>query len=248
MVRPVPVLIASGNRPLYLWACLDSLFRATRHPHRFVFVDMGSDDPLVPRVIEGFRRRQMFDEIVRMERDDPRLLIEFVKRHLDDWSPYFVYVESDVVVEVTEPCWLKQWVDLMDANPQLAMLGSAIDTSDFIDLDQAKALHPDEDEVTLRQRIKAMSSERTQNVETAGDEALFRPHNPAGRFMMLRTSPLREVGAAEDHTLHSRLRAAGYDTAIATRVRHRHLSLLHLYDYPDYDLERRNAYFHKLNE
>jgi hypothetical protein len=41
-----------------------------------------------------------------------------------------------------------------------------------------------------------------------------------------------------------KLRDAGYETGIATGVRHRHLylSLLNLFDYPDYDTASRNAF------
>jgi hypothetical protein len=53
--RPITVFIHSYNRPLYLWALSDSLYRGTRHPHRFVFLDMASDDPLV--LVAGFERR-----------------------------------------------------------------------------------------------------------------------------------------------------------------------------------------------
>jgi hypothetical protein len=39
---------------------LDSLYCGTTYPHRFVFIDMASDDPLVPQVVAGFERRGMF--------------------------------------------------------------------------------------------------------------------------------------------------------------------------------------------
>jgi GT2 family glycosyltransferase len=66
---PIPVLITSYNRPLYLWACLDSLYRHTRHPHRFTIIDMASEDPLVDEVIAGFARRGMFTEVIRAPRN-----------------------------------------------------------------------------------------------------------------------------------------------------------------------------------
>jgi hypothetical protein len=41
-------------------ASLDRLFWQTRFPHRFVLVDLASEDPLVRRVVSGFERRGMF--------------------------------------------------------------------------------------------------------------------------------------------------------------------------------------------
>jgi hypothetical protein len=68
--RPITVFIHSYNRPLYLWASLDSLYRGTRHPHRFVFLDMASDDRLVRQVVAGFERRGMFSGVVWSPRGD----------------------------------------------------------------------------------------------------------------------------------------------------------------------------------
>ena len=54
---PIAVIILSWNRPLYLWAALDSLYRHTRQPARFILVDNNSDDPGVRDVVTGFTRR-----------------------------------------------------------------------------------------------------------------------------------------------------------------------------------------------
>ena len=69
MTEPVTVLITCHNRPLYLWACLDSLARHTRHPRRFTMLDMASADPLVAQVIAGFERRGMFSQVIRAPRN-----------------------------------------------------------------------------------------------------------------------------------------------------------------------------------
>ena len=80
MDEAIPIFIISRNRPLYLWACLDSLFKFTRYPHHFIFGDNGSDDPAVPRVIDGFRRRGMFhSELLRPE-NDPDLFETLVQQ------------------------------------------------------------------------------------------------------------------------------------------------------------------------
>lgn len=245
MSNAITVLISSRNRPLYLWACLDALYRGTQAPHRFVLVDMASTDPLVGQVLNGFERRGMFDQLLRMPRNDSALLVNFISQHLLEWSPMFAYIESDVVVDVDQPCWLFRMTRLMQTHPTLAMLGSAIDRSDFVDPARVAGLRGDQSETLWRGLLKADSPERLQDIASANGAALFRPHNPAGRLLMLRTSALQEVGPASDGELDRKLRERGYDTAIATGVRHRHLSLTQVYDYPDYDLEARDRYMNR---
>lgn len=63
-IEPITVLIQSRNRPLYLWACLDSLFTYTQRPARFILVDNASDDPAVLEVVRGFERRGMFAAVL----------------------------------------------------------------------------------------------------------------------------------------------------------------------------------------
>ena len=130
---------------------------------------------------------------------------------------------------------------LMLGAPRLAMLGSVIDKRDFVDLDAARRLEPQAGNDQLFDMIKWRSPERAQDPSVA-PAPIFSPHNPAGRLLMLRTKALIEVGAGTDGELHQKFIDAGYETGIATTVRHRHLSLLHIYDYPRYDYERRDAY------
>ncbi len=241
-MKPVTVLISCRNRPLYLWACLDSLYRLTTYPHRFICFDMCSDDPQVPSVIEGFRRRGMFADIVFADRNDPRLITQYVMERLDDWSPYFVYIEADVVIEASANCWLAEMVAAMEARPRLAMLGSAIYQPDFVTPETAAPLATRASPETLAKLIKQHSPERLQNATAADADGLFYPHNPAGRLLMLRPEAIRRVGLADDGELNRRLRATGYETAITARVVHRHLSLLHVFDYPDYDYNARDSY------
>ena len=136
MDQPVPVIIVSRNRALYLWACLDSLFKFTGHPSLFILGDNGSDEPLVRQVVEGFERRGMFHSVLFRPENDPDLLEVLVKAHLDLIGKYFAFVESDVMVLPQEPCWLSRYVTLMEADEKLAMLGSFIDQSDFVSVER----------------------------------------------------------------------------------------------------------------
>ena len=247
MTDPIPVFICSHNRPLYLWASLDSFYRGTAYPHKFIFVDMASDDPLVRHVVAGFERRGMFSEVVWLPRNDLAAFWAVVWDRLPALGPFAAAIDGDVIVEATEPCWLSIFAGLMRDNPRLAMLGSVIDKRDFVDLETARRLEPDIDDKRLENLTKSFSPERHQDPSAAGGP-IFRPHNPAGRLAMVRTAALAEIGPGSDGALNGSFLQAGYETGIATAVRHRHLSLLHLYDYPKYDYERRDAYMSDMLE
>jgi len=239
---PITVFVHSHNRPVYLWASLDSLYRGTAYPHRFVFVDMASDDPLVRQVTAGFERRGMFSEVLWLPSNQASDFWAVPWERLPALGPYVAHIETDVIVEVTNPCWLSRLAGLMDANPRLAMLGAAIDTRDFVSLDEAQRIEPTADEPRLKNLIKFHGPERGQIGSRGADHAIFSPSIPPGRILLVRTEALAKVGAGDDGELHRKFVEAGYETGIAACVRHRHLSLLHIYDHPEYDYERRDAY------
>jgi GT2 family glycosyltransferase len=245
MTEPIPVFIVSYERPLYLWASLDSLYRTTTHPHRFILADNCSKDPLVRDVIGGFERRGMFYALHICDDNDPNRLLHLLNEHRDVLTEYFVHVESDVTVEKSTPCWLGRFVELMTENPRLGLLGSLIDTADFIDVDSARRLSPELSPDELDAVIKAKSPER--NIDTSAEEAVISPFNPPGRLAMIRTDTLEKVPIARDGRYHRNMEEHGYETGIATGVVHRHLSLLNLFDYPDYDTEHRQRFFDLLN-
>ena len=228
---------------MFLWACLDSLHRLTRSPCEIFLIDAASDDPGIGPVIDGFARRDLFARVIRLERNEPRLVWSTIAGLVEPSDELIAYVESDVVIEPgAYGCWLARMAELVRADPKLAMLGSAIDKSDFISLEAARRIAPELPEEVLRDHIYASDPERDQEPDAAGGSPLFSPHNPAGRLLVLRTAALRIVGAASDSDMHERLLDHGYTTAISTEVRHRHLSLLNIFDYPLYDVGQRNAY------
>lgn len=236
---PVWVFILSWERPHYLWACLDSLYRNTRHPHRFVIADNASADPRVRSVIEGFERRGMFEAVHLCEDNDPNRLSWLLDRYRGELGDYYVYVESDVVVGAHTPCWLERFVRLMDADPSLGTLGSLIDGSDFVEPEVARALHPDLDDAAIDELCKAHSPERSLAASYA--EPIIDPFNPPGRLTIMRTATLA-VPMARDSVWYRNLRAAGWTAGIATSVVHRHLSLLNVFDHDDYDVRARAAF------
>jgi len=238
------IFILSWERPLYLWACLDSLRRTTRTPCRFVLLDNASTDPMVNRVIESFEGRDLFHRVHRRKDNSPHALMEAVEQHKAELGDYFGFVENDVVVLPSQPSWLEEFQARTAADPQLAMLGSLIDKSDFIDPEWAARRFPGLPEKQLEFLTKSKSTERT--LADHYDEPLIDVINPPGRLMFLKTEAILRTGLLPDFRLSQAMKALGYRYAIATRVRHRHLSLANAFDYPEYDQVGRDAFFRRL--
>jgi hypothetical protein len=136
----------------------------------------------------------------------------------------------------------------MDNNRQLAMVGPAIDQRDFVSWERARALEPDLEDERLASLIKLHSPERDQKLVCTDPGGLAYPHNPPGRLLLMRSVALARVGAGTDGTLDRKFRDAGYETGIAPDVRHRHLSLLNLFDYPEYDVAGRDAFMRSADD
>lgn len=241
------IFILCRNRPIYLWACLDSLFRLTRTACRFILIDSTSDDPLVRPVIEGFERRGMFESVVWLKRNDAGLVRSTILDFLREEDRLFGFIESDVLL-LPGPyeCWLERMRQLIELDAKLAMLGSLVDADDFVPLDVARRIAPHLSEYEIRDLTHHEDPERQRHRPVNPDQPIFSPHNPAGRLLILKTDAVLRAGAASDFDLHERLFELGYTTGISTEVRHRHLSLMNIYDYPHYDMHKRNEYMYSL--
>ena len=241
-VGPLYVFIRSWNRPLYLWACLDSLYRATRYPCRFILVDNHSTDPQVRAIVAGFQRRHFFHAVHFMDRNTSHNQTMAFLRHRAALGKYVVVLDADITVESTEPCWLTQLLCIAERRPDLAILGSVVETGDFIEPGWAAQVAPDLPTHTLNRLIKANSPERRQAVSA---QEVTTPFEPPGRLMLLRTAVIDQIGLpAGNMRLCRAVEQVGYQWGIASRVRHRHLSLLNFFDYPDYDVEQVRHYLH----
>ena len=240
--EPITVIILSRNRPIYLWACLDSLYRFTRFPARFVLVDNQSTDPGVRDVVAGFERRGLFHAVEWHDHNDPKRVLDAVRRLRDGPGDKIVVIESDVVVFDTHPCWLTRMQRLMKTNPEVGLLGSYLDTRDFISRAEARRFMPNARAGDIDRLIKSKSPER-QLTRDPPTEPLIDPFNPPGRLIMARKSVLDDLMFAADAMLYEYAREAGVQARIATTVRHRHLSLLNAFDYAEYDTEARDEFF-----
>lgn len=237
------VFILTYNRPLYLWACLDSLFRTTRHPAKFILADNGSTDPLVRDVIRGFERRRMFHAVHLCEDNRTDRLKWMIEQHRHELGEFFGFVECDVIVKDSPEGWLAPMLRILRADPDLWMLGSLIDKRDFVDLAFARSVDPSLSREQVDFLIKAHSPER-QAVDTS--HRLIEPHNPPMRLLLLRTKVLEKVVIRSDFEIYEQIKSLGYKAKITTGVVHRHLSLLNFFDYPGYDAAERNEWVERL--
>ena len=236
------VFILSWERPIYLWACLDSLYRLTKTPCRFVIADNNSSDPLVAQVIEGFERRGMLHQVQMCEENAPDRFPRLIREHWDDIGEFFVFIEGDITVRDSDRCWLETLMARAKADPTIGSVGSVIDRGDFVHPDEARKLRPDLEDRELDFLIKTGSPERK---EVLSDDPLITPHNAPLRLLLMRKQAYVEVGFGRDRQIHKRLLDAGWKAPISTEVVHRHLSLLNIYDYDDYDKGDRDAFFTK---
>lgn len=239
-IGPVYVFVRSYNRPLYLWSCLDSLFRHTTYPCRFVFVDNASTDPLVRDVTAGFERRGMFHAIHFMDRNHSSGQNIAFFRHRSALGRYFLLLDADIMVEQTDPCWLTRLLQLAERRPDLGVIGSYVDIRDFVDPAAARRAGPHVPDAELDDLIKTHSPER--RIPDSRRE-IIQPFCPPGRLLLLRTEMFRNQGLPIGNARICRVaQAAGFGHGIATRVRHRHLSLMNFFDYPEYDYAQLREY------
>jgi hypothetical protein len=93
--------------------------------------------------------------------------------------------------------------------------------------------------------LKAHSPERAYPQESS---ERFIDIQPPGRFCMYRTAVLDRVPIQPDGPFARSVRSIGMKAGIAGRVRHRHLSLLHVFDEPAYDTAARDVFFSGLRK
>jgi hypothetical protein len=170
---------------------------------------------------------------------------------LSSLGPVHVYLEGDVVIQGRSGCWLAEMVRIMHENPTIGMLGSLIDTRDFVPPEQAIALAGgDVHRATFLAKLKSPERGFIDTPNWADPAREFFPteppcpiDNPPGRLLLLRTDIMRKIGCLNDGILADAFRLHGLRPAVTARVRHRHLSLLNIYDYPEYCAPSRDAFF-----
>lgn len=232
------------DRPIYLYMTLDSIRRATYSPYHLTVFHHPSGNPLVSQVLQSFVARGVIDEIIEITDefvDHVKIVRTARDRGLRDHE-FFFWFEEDVQIERGKRCWIEKMVEAFRADDRLAMVGSAVDKSDFISVKGLQAELGREltaDELKL---IKARSPERRQKF--VNGEMTGKVHSVAGRFVGLRTAAITDDVINVDSLMDRHLRERGWTTRTLANVRHRHMSLQNYYDHPD-SLKRRDLHVQK---
>jgi len=239
--RDIFIFIRSYNRPLYLWACLDSIYRKTPSECKIVLVDNASTDKRVREVISGFVRRDMFYAVHYMDENRGSNQQMIYYKYADQLGPYFFLLDSDIIIETKERgSWVRTMLNLAEENDEIGLLGSIVDKSDFIEDNTAKEIVPSWSKKQINQVIKGASVERKRYDLS---KEVITPHRPPGRLLLVRTAAIDSDGLPiGNKRISDVVIKNGYTTGISTAVVHRHLSLLNLYDYPDYDYQELRKY------
>lgn len=253
--KVITIFLASWGRPIYLWTCLDALSRYTRLPFQVVLLNNAHPDRLqsnlVEEVISSFSARNMFAEIVMFNDNSFDNIERAYKSRLSDVGANHIFMESDAVICERNDCWLETMQRIMINNPSIGMLGSMIDARDFVSKETALSLVNNNQE-TANFLAKLQSPERgfinsSELTDSLADffvtEHPFPIKTPPGRLLMLHTETMMSLGLHADVTLAQKFRQLGMTPAITPLVKHRHLSLLNIYDYKDYSAESRNRFF-----
>jgi len=231
--------------------CLDALWRFSRSSARVILLDNAHPTHLVGDVIAAFKARGLFTEVVRFPTNSFQNITSAYHERIQDVGPFHVFMESDAMICEQPGCWLGEMLRIMEANPTIGMLGSLIDTRDFVTPDVA-VVQAGGDLAAAEFLAKIGSPERgfidsPAWADTARDFYPTEPPcpigNPPGRLLMLRTDLMREIGLQPDGALAAAFRRRGMRPAVTPLVRHRHLSLLNIFDYNDYSRGARDAFF-----
>jgi len=237
------VFIRCWNRPLFLWSCLDSLYRHTRSKCKFVIIDNASTDPMVKLVIAGFQRRSMFYGVHFMPTNDGSNQEKIIQQYRSELGEFFFLLDADICISPGKDCWIANMLRVARRHPKLGLLGSCIDTSDFVSFAEAAALEPDLNEVAINELIKGKSVERSY---TPVDNELINPFRPPGRLLLVKSALIDKIGVpVGNKRICDAAVKAGYEYGMTPLLIHRHLSLLNIFDYPDYDYPQLKKYLNK---
>lgn len=238
MTSPYNVLMLVHDRPIYNYMALDALRRATHHPYRLVVFHHPSGNPAVYQVLQAFLSRKVITEIIEVPEAAVSIisLMEIaIARGLLD-GEFFFFMEDDVVIEPDSRCWIHKMLDAFRADDRLAMIGSAIDRSDFLNPEELSADLGRKLTSEELQMIKANSPERQQRFENG--RVSGEHQNPAGRLRGFRRAAINAEVVNNDFLMNKALLRQGWRTTTLENVRHRHMSLQVFYDYPDYQARR----------
>lgn len=250
--EPCTIFIASWSRAIHMWVALDALWRTTTSPARVILLDNHDPDPVKERVIMGFERRGLFSEVVRFESNSAVNISRGYMERLPTCGRFHVVMDSDTAILEGERCWVAEFNGIMEANPGIGMLGSLVDVRDFVaDDGLPEGFGTDAPQARFLSKLDSPERGFIDDPAWADPRRPFFPTqppcpipNPPGRLLMLDTESMQRFGKRTDGQLAECFREHGMTPAVTARVRHRHLSLLNIFDYDDYSFEHRGRFLY----
>jgi len=219
-----------------------------------VLFDNASKDPLVSQVIRAFDRRGMFAEVRLCGENDPNRVQKIFDEYQSKLDRFFYFCENDVMVPA-HPCWASVYANIFDSHPNVGMVGSLCEPDDFVSESDVRREMPNISQSECRYYCRTDSyGERDFSVTLDREIGSADFPNPPGRLLLLATEAVARCGVRTDHALANKMESEGFSWYITQKFRHRHLSLMSFYDYPNnseampIDYRRaRNSFFRKVD-
>lgn len=97
-----------------------------------ILIDNNSEDEGIKKVINGFKKRNLFYDVYEMDSNCRDNLGIVFKEHYNNVGDYFFFIESDV--QILTDGWMSLMMKYYKSD-KFGFLGSAVDQSDFINID-----------------------------------------------------------------------------------------------------------------
>ena len=227
--KKIKIFIISKDRPIYLWNCLDSVYRLKSDHSEVILFDNASNNETL-EVIKSFDSRNLFKKLYLFDKNDKDIFHKTIL-HENCGGEYFIFIESDV--EILTKNFDLILLKLMEENKSYGFIGSRIYKEDFHEI-----IDTNKNENHL---LKKFSPEKNYNFDMS---LKINNLQPPGRLVIIKKGLFTNFNKPlNDSDFHNYVLQKNHKCGISTEVLHRHLSLLNYFDYPQYNMKNRNNYF-----
>lgn len=229
--KKIKIFIISKDRPIYLWNCLDSVYRLKSDNSEVILFDNGSNNETL-EVIKGFDKRNLFKKLYLFDENNKDIFHKTILHENCD-DEYFIFIESDV--EILTKNFDLIMLKLIEENENYGFIGSRVYKEDFHEISDTNK--------NENQLLKKFSPEKNYNFNM---KLKINNLQPPGRLVIIKKELFTNFNKPlNDSAFHNHVLQKNHKSGISTEVLHRHLSLLNYFDYPHYNMKKRNDYFNK---
>ena len=114
-MKPVDILLVTYHRKNLTYMTLESIYQRTRTPYRLIVVDNGSPEDMRDMLRE-YQKKDIIKVLVLLDRNWG---LEYAKNtglRFVESEPYFINTDNDLLIQLSDPDWLSQMVNLMEKN------------------------------------------------------------------------------------------------------------------------------------